>query len=165
MSLNPSPLSPHQDEIPQPSKMSLPKTTNNPSMTGSKTTKMTKTQTLESCQQTPRRATHATFSYPPTIETFFDNDSDHDPDKDPQHLKPTSPDALTFSTRTDFTYPPIEDLTKTLLKYAKNANLRKLAYPTDQQARRQHFNTFMDNLLIVCNISPWTRQVFELWPQ
>ncbi|KAI2493772.1 hypothetical protein MHU86_20777 [Fragilaria crotonensis] len=63
------------------------------------------------------------------------------------------PDALTSSTRTDFTYPPIEDLTKTLLKYAKNANLRKLAYPTDLQARRRHFNTFIDNLRIVCNIS------------
>ncbi|KAI2494848.1 hypothetical protein MHU86_19690 [Fragilaria crotonensis] len=57
------------------------------------------------------------------------------------------------------------DLTKTLLKYAKNANLRKLAYPTDLQARRRHFNTFIDNLRIVCNISPWTRQVFDLWPK
>ncbi|KAI2502700.1 hypothetical protein MHU86_11757 [Fragilaria crotonensis] len=126
---------------------------------------MTKTQNLESRQQTPRPATHATFSYPPTIETFFDNDTDHDSEEDPKQLKPTSPDVLTSSTRTDFTYPPIEDLTKTLLKYAKNANLRKLAYPTDLQARRRHFNTFMDNLRIVCNISPWTRQVFDLWPQ
>ncbi|KAI2497647.1 hypothetical protein MHU86_16834 [Fragilaria crotonensis] len=54
---------------------------------------------------------------------------------------------------------------KRSLKYAKNANLRKLAYPTDLQARRRHFNTFIDNLRIVCNISPWTRQVFDLWPQ
>ncbi|KAI2500132.1 hypothetical protein MHU86_14338 [Fragilaria crotonensis] len=75
-------------------------------------------------------------------------------EQDPKHIQHTSPDALTSSTRTDFTYPPIEDLTKTLLKYAKNANLRKLAYPTDLQARRRHFNTFIDNLRIVCNISP-----------
>ncbi|KAI2492225.1 hypothetical protein MHU86_22319 [Fragilaria crotonensis] len=90
---------------------------------------------------------------------------DHDSEEEPKHIQHTSPDALTSSTRTDFTYPPIEDLTKTLLKYAKNANLRKLAYPTDLQARRRHFNTFIDNLRIVCNISPWTRQVFDLWPK
>jgi hypothetical protein len=71
--------------------------------------------------------------YPPTIETFFDNDSDHDIEEDPQHLKPTSL-VLTSSTHLDFTYPPIEDLTKTLLKYAKNAFLCKVAYPTDLQA-------------------------------
>jgi hypothetical protein len=52
MSLNSSPPSTHQDEIPQPSKMSMPKTTENPAMTGNKTTKMTKTQKLESRQQT-----------------------------------------------------------------------------------------------------------------
>ncbi|KAI2504147.1 hypothetical protein MHU86_10261 [Fragilaria crotonensis] len=90
---------------------------------------------------------------------------DHDSEQEPKHIQHTSPDALTSSTRTDFTYPPIEDLTKTLLKYAKNANLRKLSYPTDLQARRRHFNTFIDNLRIVCNISPWTRQVFDLWPK
>ena len=124
-----------------------------------------KTPKLDSARQRSRPATHATFSYPPTVETFFDDDTDHDSEHDPKHIQPTSPDALTSSTRTDFTYPPIEDLTKTLLKYAKNANLRKLAYPTDLQARRRHFNTFIDNLRIVCNISPWTRQVFDLWPQ
>ncbi|KAI2509902.1 hypothetical protein MHU86_4467 [Fragilaria crotonensis] len=48
-----------------------------------------------------------------------------------QNTSSTSPDALTSSTRTDFTYPQLKILTKTLLKYAKNANLRKLAYPTD----------------------------------
>ncbi|KAI2510992.1 hypothetical protein MHU86_3464 [Fragilaria crotonensis] len=63
---------------------------------------------------------------------------DHDSEQEPKHIQHTSPDALTSSTRTDFTYPPIEDLTKTLLKYAKNANLRKLSYPTDLQARRRH---------------------------
>ncbi|KAI2508283.1 hypothetical protein MHU86_6088 [Fragilaria crotonensis] len=94
---------------------------------------------------TPRQATHATFTYPPTVETFFDEDTDHDSEEEPKHIQHI-PDALTSSTRTDFTYPPIEDLTKTLLKYAKNANLRKLAYPTDLQARRRHFNTFIDNL-------------------
>ncbi|KAI2495896.1 hypothetical protein MHU86_18594 [Fragilaria crotonensis] len=114
---------------------------------------------------TTKSATHATFAYPPTVDTFFDDDTDHDSEQEPQHIQQTSPDALTSSTRTDFTYPPIEDLTKTLLKYAKNANLRKLAYPTDLQARRRHFNTFIDNLRIVCNISPWTRQVFDLWPK
>ena len=118
-------------------------------------------------KQTPRPATHPTFSYPPTVQTFFTDDTDDDQgsNQEPKHIQPQSPDALTSSTRTDFTYPPIEDLTKTLLKYAKNANLRKLAYPTDLLARRRHFNAFMDNLRIVCNISPWTRQVFDLWPQ
>jgi hypothetical protein len=108
--------------------------------------------------------THATFQYPPTVETFFNDDTDHDSQHEPKHIPATSPGALTSSTRTDFTYPPIEDLTKTHLKYA-NANLCKLAYPTDLQAQCQHFNTFIDNLRIVCNISPWTRQVFDLWPQ
>jgi hypothetical protein len=37
--------------------------------------------------------------------------------------------------------------------------------PTYLQAQRQHFNTFIGNLRIVCNISPWTRQVFDVWPQ
>ena len=124
-----------------------------------------KTQKSVSARQTPRQVTHATFQYPPTVETFFDDDTDHDSQHEPKHIPATSPDALTSSTRTDFTYPPIEDLTKTLLKYAKNANLRKLAYPTNLQARRRHFNTFIDNLRIVCNISPWTRQVYDLWSQ
>jgi hypothetical protein len=124
-----------------------------------------KTQKSVSTRQTPRQVTHATFQYPPTVETFFDDDTDHDSQHEPKHIPATSPDALTSSTCTDFTYPPIEDLTKTLLKYAKNANLHKLAYPTDLQARRQHFNTFINNLRIVCNISPWTRQVFDLWPK
>jgi hypothetical protein len=78
--------------------------------------------------------THATFQYPPTVETLFDNDANHDSQHEPKHIPATSPDALTSSTRSDFMYPPIEDLTKTLLKYAKNANLRKLAYPTNLQA-------------------------------
>ncbi|KAI2508425.1 hypothetical protein MHU86_5952 [Fragilaria crotonensis] len=111
-------------------------------------------------------AKHPTFAYPPIHETFFTDDEDNeDQQDDPPQIPLQSPDALTSSTRTDFTYPPIEDLTKTLLKYAKNANLRKLSYPTDLVARRQQFNAFMDNLRIVCNISPWTRQVFDLWPK
>ncbi len=93
-----------------------------------------------------------------------DDDPDNDEDEPPQ-IPLASPDALTSSTRTDFTYPPIEDLTRTLLKYAKTANLRKLSYPTDLLSRRRQFNAFMDNLRIVCNISPWTRQVFDLWPK
>jgi hypothetical protein len=109
---------------------------------------------------------HPTFAYPPIHETFFDDDEDNeDQQDDPPQIPLQSPDALTSSTRTDFTYPPIEDLTKTLLKYAKNANLWKLSYPTDLVARRRQFNAFMDNLRIVCNISPWTRQVFDLWPK
>ncbi|KAI2494548.1 hypothetical protein MHU86_19963 [Fragilaria crotonensis] len=111
-------------------------------------------------------AKHPTFAYPPIHETFFTDDEDNeDQQDDPPQIPLQSPDALTSSTRTDFTYPPIEDLTKTLLKYAKNANLRKLSYPTDLVARRRQFNAFMDNLRIVCNISPWTRQVFDLWPK
>ncbi|KAI2512616.1 hypothetical protein MHU86_1835 [Fragilaria crotonensis] len=100
-------------------------------------------------------AKHPTFAYPPIHETFFTDDEDNeDQQDDPPQIPLQSPDALTSSTRTDFTYPPIEDLTKTLLKYAKNANLRKLSYPTDLVARRRQFNAFMDNLRIVCNISP-----------
>jgi hypothetical protein len=110
------------------------------------------------------------FAYPPPIhETFFDDNDDDDAlendDDEPPQVPLTSPDALTSSTRTDFTYPPIEDLTRTLLKYAKTANLWKLGYPTDLLSRQQQFNTFMDNLRIVCNISPWTRHVFDLWPK
>jgi hypothetical protein len=115
-----------------------------------------------------RPGRHPTFAYPPIHKIFFANDSDNeenDDDDGPPPIPITSPDALTSSTRTDFTYPPVEDLTRTLLKYAKNANLRKLTYPTDLAARRRHFNTFMDNLRIVCNISPWNRQVFDLWPK
>ena len=115
---------------------------------------------LQPSGDTPR---HPTFNYPPRVETFFDDDSDSD--EEPKAIQQTSPDALTSSTRTDFTYPLVEDLTKTLLKYAQNANLKKLNYPTDLVARRRHFNTFMDNLRIICTISPWTRQVFDLWPQ
>ncbi|KAI2501848.1 Reverse transcriptase (RNA-dependent DNA polymerase) [Fragilaria crotonensis] len=92
-------------------------------------------------------------------------EDDHDSEQEPKHIQHTSPDALTSSTQADFTCPPIEDLTKTLLKYAKSANHCKLSYPTDLQAHRQHFNTFIDNLRIVCNISLWTCQVFDLWPK
>ncbi|KAI2494641.1 hypothetical protein MHU86_19870 [Fragilaria crotonensis] len=73
-------------------------------------------------------------------------------EQEPKHIQQTSPDALILHANR-LHLSPIEDLTKTLLKYAKNANLRKLAYPTDLQARRRHFNTFIDNLRIVCNIS------------
>ena len=40
-----------------------------------------------------------------------------------------------------------------------------LTYPTDLASRRRQLNTFMDNVRIVCNISPWTRQVFSQWPK
>ncbi|KAI2509522.1 hypothetical protein MHU86_4899 [Fragilaria crotonensis] len=122
-------------------------------------------QSFQTCSKGQTCKT-SNFAYPPIHETFFTDDEDNeDQQDDPPQIPLQSPDALTSSTRTDFTYPPIEDLTKTLLKYAKNANLRKLSYPTDLVARRRQFNAFMDNLRIVCNISPWTRQVFDLWPK
>ena len=72
---------------------------------------------------TMRQENDPTFAYPPIHE--------------PPQIPLASPDALTSSTRTDFTYyPPIEDLTRTLLKYAKTTNLRKLSYPTDLLSRR-----------------------------
>jgi hypothetical protein len=117
---------------------------------------------------TTRQENHPTFAYPPIHEAFFDGNDDnvdHENDNDePPQVPLASPD-LTSSTRTNFTYLPIEDLTRTLLKYAKTANLWKLSYPTDLLLRQQQFNTFMDNLCIVCNTSPWTRHVFDLWPK
>ena len=79
---------------------------------------------------TTRQENHPTFGCPPIHETFFndnDDDNDHinDGDKPPQ-VPLASPAALTSSTRTDFTYPLIEGLTRMHLKYAKTANLRKL---------------------------------------
>jgi hypothetical protein len=73
-----------------------------------------------------------------------------------------SPDALTSSTRTDITYPPTEDLTRTLLKYAKTANLQKLSNPTDLLSRQWQLNTFMDNLRIV--LQHFTMDTLRLWP-
>ncbi|KAI2498261.1 hypothetical protein MHU86_16240 [Fragilaria crotonensis] len=103
---------------------------------------------------------------PPCRETFLDDNEQENNDDDLPQTPLTSPDgALTSSTRTDFTYPPIEDLTRTLLKYSKIANLQKLSFPTDLLSRRRQFNAFMDNLRIICSISPWTRQVFDLWPR
>ena len=80
----------------------------------------------------PRNTTtrHPTSDYPPRVHTFFNDDTDNS-EQDPTEIQPPSPDVMMSSTRTDFTYPPIEDLTKTLLKYAKNSNIRKLSYPTD----------------------------------
>jgi hypothetical protein len=90
--------------------------------------------------QTTRQENHPTFAYPPIHETFSDDNDDnnnHENDEDESPQAPlASPDALTSSTRTNFTYPPIEDLTRTLLKYAKTANLWKLSYPTDLLSRR-----------------------------
>jgi hypothetical protein len=117
---------------------------------------------------TTRSEAHPTFAYPPRQETFFDDneqDDKQDDDNGPPQIPLGSPDVLTSSTRTDFTYPPIEDLTRTLLKYAKTANLQKLNYPSDLLQQGRQFNAFMDNLQIVCNISPWTRNVFALWPK
>ncbi|KAI2501558.1 hypothetical protein MHU86_12935 [Fragilaria crotonensis] len=110
---------------------------------------------------------HPMFANTPTnCETFFDDNEHENNDDDLPQTPLTSPDgALTSSTRTDFTYPPIEDLTRTLLKYAKIANLQELSFPTDLLSRRRQFNAFMDNLRIICSISPWTRQVFDLWPR
>ncbi len=71
---------------------------------------MTKTKIFESSHHILRPLTHATFSYdPPTIETFFDVDTDRDSEEDPKHLKPMSPDVLTSSTPTNFIYPTIDD--------------------------------------------------------
>ncbi|KAI2492060.1 hypothetical protein MHU86_22519 [Fragilaria crotonensis] len=36
---------------------------------------------------------------PPTVETFFDEDTDHDSEEEPKHIQHTSPDALTSSTQ------------------------------------------------------------------
>ncbi|KAI2508606.1 hypothetical protein MHU86_5789 [Fragilaria crotonensis] len=109
---------------------------------------------------------HPMFANTPTnCETFFDDNEHENNDDELPQIPLTSPDALTSSTRTDFTYPPIEDLTRTLLKYAKIANLQELSFPTDLLSRRRQFNAFMDNLRIICSISPWTRQVFDLWPR
>jgi hypothetical protein len=84
---------------------------------------------------TTRQENHPTFAYLSIHETFFndnDNDDDHKNNKDkPPQVPLASLDALASSTRTNFTYPLIEDKTRTLLKYAKTANLWKLSYPTD----------------------------------
>ena len=164
--VQPLPTSTKSNEIPTPPQSQEPTDDQNPPPTKpadpipAPSTTPSNTQPLQPSGATPR---HPTFNYPPRVETFFNADSDSE--EEPTKLQQTSPDALTSSTRTDFTYPPIEDLTKTLLKYANSANLKKLNYPTDLVARRRHFNTFMDNLRIVCTISPWTRHVFDQWPQ
>jgi hypothetical protein len=68
---------------------------------------------------TTRQENHPTFAYPPIHETFFDDNDDNDDQEnnkdEPSQVPLASPDALTSSSRTDFTYPPIEDLTRTLL--------------------------------------------------
>jgi hypothetical protein len=101
---------------------------------------------------TTHQENHPTFAYLPIHETFFDNNDDNNDNENKEDKPPqiplASPDAMTSFTRTDFTYPPIEDLTRTLLKYAKTTNLRKLSYPTDLLSRRRQFNTFMDNLIL-----------------
>jgi len=137
----------------------------------SRTCQTSKTSALSSQNSHSRSKTHQemlpTFNYPPILEALFnekDPDNGQDQDRLPQ-IPLASPDALTSSTRTDFTYPPNEDLTRTLLKYAKNANLQKLSYPTNLVSRRRQFNAFMDNLRIVSNISPWTCKVFDHWPK
>jgi hypothetical protein len=43
------------------------------------------------------QATHATFSYPLTVETFFDDDTDHDSQHESRHIPATSANALTSS--------------------------------------------------------------------
>jgi hypothetical protein len=50
-----------------------------------------KTQKADSARPTPRAVTHATFSYPPLVETFFDDDTDHDSQHEPRHIPVTSP--------------------------------------------------------------------------
>jgi hypothetical protein len=74
-----------------------------------------------------RQKIHPTFAYPTIHETFFDKNVTND-DQENNKIKASqvplaSFDALTSSTRTNFTYPPIEDLTRMLLMYAKTANL------------------------------------------
>jgi hypothetical protein len=58
---------------------------------------------------------HQTFKYPPIDETLFDDDdpaNEHSQDI-PSQVPLASPDAITSSTRTDFTYSPIEDVSRT----------------------------------------------------
>lgn len=56
-------------------------------------------------------------------------------------------------------------LTKTLMKHAtKNSRLKSLPYQANLDVRRQQFNRFIDNLIIVSHISPWTKPLFSDWP-
>jgi hypothetical protein len=50
--------------------------------------------------RTPRPATHPTFSYPPTLQSFFTDDTDDDQgsQQEPNRIRQPSPDALTSST-------------------------------------------------------------------
>ena len=122
-------------------------------------------QKLSEARLTSRQATHVTSSYPPTVETFFDKDTTHDSDQEPKSIQHTSHDALTSSTWTDFTYSPVEDLTKTLLKYAKNASLYKLAYPSNWPPRMPSpFQHFIDNLRILQNFFVDAPSL-DLWPK
>jgi hypothetical protein len=55
------------------------------------------------------------FKYPPIDEILFDDDdpaNEHSQDI-PSQVPLASPDAITSSTRTDFTYSPIEDVSRT----------------------------------------------------
>jgi hypothetical protein len=60
--------------------------------------------------------------------------------------------------------PSVQELTRILIKHARNSRLRNLDYPADLVVRRKRFNNFIDNLTILCSISVWTRTIFKTWP-
>lgn len=99
---------------------------------------------------------------------IFDGDDDDDPsdseDEDDISEHGKRKRALLQPITSD-TKPSAEYLTKTLLRAAKNSNLRKLHYPPNMEARRKQYNAFIDNLKITCNISPWTCKTFSQWPE
>jgi hypothetical protein len=68
-----------------------------PNLFGSDTQNQPQTLKPVSVCPTPCQATHATFSFPSTVETFFDNDTNNDSQHEPRHIPATSPDALTSS--------------------------------------------------------------------
>ena len=103
--------------------------------------------------------------HPPSFDPNFDGmPSDSDGGSDDDLSDDGKRRATIRGTRPTGPEPTAELITKILLRSAKNANLRRLNYPSNMEMRRRFFNTFIDSLRITCNISPWTSPLFNEWP-
>lgn len=94
---------------------------------------------------------------------FFSSDDDDSP-SDPDMPSYHDPSDSSRDGNSELSCPSVEDLTRLLIKHARNSRLRSLDFPADMSLRRRKFNAFIDNLTILCQISPWTRKIFKEWP-
>jgi len=113
---------------------------------------------------TPSDGLYPSYAHGGGIPTHPDSAAPHYPSEPSEPSDPSIHQEDDGDRDDGMTPPSSEELTKTLMKHARNSRLQTLDYPADLNLRRRHFNNFIDKLMIVCQISIWTCDIFDEWP-